>query len=88
MPAPAAAMKPGSGHTTKLHNGKSNTSSVAHLGLGDSRTNLAASTPTACQRLSEMFRRSIASSTQSSSRENTYEEVRQKYPYEYREDDP
>ncbi|KAH8307905.1 hypothetical protein KR059_002185, partial [Drosophila kikkawai] len=49
--APAAAMKPGSGHTTKLNNGKSNTSSVAHLGLGDSRTNLAASTPTACQRL-------------------------------------
>lgn len=48
MPAPAAAVKPGSGpnsvsgHTTKLNNGKSNT---------DSRTNLTANTPTACQRL-------------------------------------
>ncbi|KAM8717270.1 hypothetical protein ACLKA7_004039 [Drosophila subpalustris] len=46
--------------------------SIAHL--SDSRTNLTVNTPTACQRLSEMFRRSIASSTQSSSRENTYEE--------------
>ncbi|EDW39637.1 GL15103 [Drosophila persimilis] len=92
MPAPAA-IKPASGHTTKLNNGKSNTShntnnntntninnshntlcnSIAHL--SDSRTNLTVNTPTTCQRLSEMFRRSIASSTQSSSRENTYEEV-------------
>ncbi|XP_017479398.1 PREDICTED: uncharacterized protein LOC108368940 [Rhagoletis zephyria] len=44
--------------------------------LSDSRSNLTnpAAAPTPCQRLSEMFRRSIASSVQSSSRENTYEE--------------
>ncbi|XP_036329935.1 uncharacterized protein LOC118742075 [Rhagoletis pomonella] len=45
--------------------------------LSDSRSNLTnpAAAPTPCQRLSEMFRRSIASSVQSSSRENTYEEL-------------
>ncbi|XP_070075477.1 uncharacterized protein [Drosophila takahashii] len=80
MPAPPSTVKPVSGHTTKLTNGKSSNSnttlsnSIAHL--SDSRTNLTVNTPTTCQRLSEMFRRSIASSTQSSSRENTYEEIR------------
>nr|XP_036668658.1 uncharacterized protein LOC118876812 [Drosophila suzukii] len=79
MPAPPSTVKPASGHTTKLTHGKSSNSSntlcnsIAHL--SDSRTNLTVNTPTTCQRLSEMFRRSIASSTQSSSRENTYEEA-------------
>ncbi|EDW54223.1 GM18465 [Drosophila sechellia] len=80
MPAPPATVKPATGHTTKLNNGKSSNSQSNHTlsnsiaQLSDSRTNLTVNTPTTCQRLSEMFRRSIASSTQSSSRENTYEE--------------
>ncbi|KAI8042853.1 hypothetical protein M5D96_004176 [Drosophila gunungcola] len=79
MPAPPATVKPASGHTTKLSHGKSsnsnNTLCNSNAHLSDSRTNLTVNTPTTCQRLSEMFRRSIASSTQSSSRENTYEET-------------
>ncbi|EDX03698.1 GD23279 [Drosophila simulans] len=81
MPAPPATVKPATGHTTKLNNGKSSNSNSNHTlsnsiaQLSDSRTNLTVNTPTTCQRLSEMFRRSIASSTQSSSRENTYEEI-------------
>ncbi|XP_030240445.1 TNF receptor-associated factor 4 isoform X2 [Drosophila navojoa] len=86
---PATKLAVASGHTTKLNNNNNNNinsssnnnsnmnnslcNSIAHL--SDSRTNLTVNTPTACQRLSEMFRRSIASSTQSSSRENTYEEI-------------
>ncbi|XP_064540490.1 uncharacterized protein DDB_G0286105-like [Drosophila montana] len=63
-----------SNNNIMLNNNMNNSlcNSIAHL--SDSRTNLTVNTPTACQRLSEMFRRSIASSTQSSSRENTYEE--------------
>ncbi|XP_013107666.2 TNF receptor-associated factor 4 isoform X1 [Stomoxys calcitrans] len=75
-------------HTTKIihqhqhpqqqqhHHSSSNTN---QLSASDSRTHSLSTTnvaPTPCQRLSEMFRRSIAgSSIQSDSRENTYEEI-------------